>query len=70
MARWLIAIGIVLVALGLAWPWVGRPELWGWFGHLPGDMSYRQGGFSFYFPLTTSIVVSLVLTILLCLWRR
>jgi hypothetical protein len=70
MARWLIALGIVLIALGLAWPWVGRPELWSWFGHLPGDISFQGRSYRFFFPLTTSIVVSLVLTILLWLWRR
>lgn len=70
MARWLIALGIVLLALGLAWPWLGRAGLWGWFGRLPGDIAYRRGDFSFFFPLTTSIVVSLVLSILLWFWRR
>ena len=70
MARWLVVLGIVLIGLGLAWPWLGRPGLWTWFGRLPGDLSYRRNGFSFYFPVTTSIVVSLVLSILLWLWRR
>ncbi len=70
MARWLIVLGIVLVALGLAWPWLGRPALWSWFGRLPGDFSYRRGDFSFYFPLTTSIIVSALLTVLLWLWRK
>lgn len=70
MARWLIVLGIVLVALGLAWPWVGRAAPWSWFGRLPGDFTYRRGDFSFYFPLTTSIIVSALLTILLWLWRK
>ncbi len=70
MARWLIVIGVALVAAGLAWPWLGRPALWRWFGRLPGDLYFQRNGFSFFFPVTTSIVVSLVLTILLWLWRR
>jgi hypothetical protein len=39
-------------------------------GHLPGDMVVRRGAFSFYFPLTTSVLVSVILTILFALLRR
>ncbi|HVC12947.1 MAG TPA: DUF2905 domain-containing protein [Burkholderiales bacterium] len=70
MARWLIVSGVVLVAAGLVWPWLGRPALWRWFGRLPGDLYFQRNGFSFFFPFTTCIIVSLVLTILLWLWRR
>jgi len=64
--KWLITAGIALVVLGLAWPLVSRLGL----GRLPGDFFVRREGFSFHFPLTTSIIVSLVLTIILWILRR
>ncbi len=66
MGRWLIIIGVVLVLLGLAWPWLSKLGL----GRLPGDIHIEREGFSFYFPITTSIIVSLVLTLLLWIFRR
>jgi hypothetical protein len=66
MAKWLITIGIVLVALGLAWPLLAKLGL----GSLPGDIRIERKGFTFYFPLTTSILVSALLTLLLWIFRR
>jgi hypothetical protein len=66
MQRFLIAAGIVLVALGLAWPWLQRLGL----GRLPGDIHIDRDGWSFHFPIVTSVVVSLVLTLLLWIFRR
>ena len=66
MQRFLIVVGVVLVVVGVAWPLLRRAG----FGHLPGDFSYRGAHVSFYFPLTTSIVVSLVLTLVLWLLNR
>ncbi|GIX28441.1 DUF2905 domain-containing protein [Pelomicrobium sp. G1] len=66
MARWLIIIGLVLVLIGLAWPWLSKLGL----GRLPGDIHIEREGFSFYFPITTSIIVSLVLTLLFWIFRR
>lgn len=66
MAKWLITIGIVLVALGVLWPWLAKLGL----GSLPGDIKIERKGFTFYFPLTTSIVVSLVITLVLWIFRR
>ncbi|MHB8455242.1 MAG: DUF2905 domain-containing protein [Acidiferrobacterales bacterium] len=66
VARTLVLVGVVLVVAGLAWPWLSRIGL----GRLPGDILIRRGNFSFYFPLTTSIIVSLVIAILLWLFRR
>lgn len=65
----LITIGIVLVVLGLVFILADR---FSWFriGRLPGDMVYRRGNFTFYFPLATSILVSLVLTLLFWLFGR
>jgi uncharacterized protein HemY len=56
----------VLLAAGLFWPWVSRLP----FGRLPGDISIVREGFSFHFPLMTSIVISVVITILLWIFRR
>jgi hypothetical protein len=66
MQRFLIIAGIVAVALGLAWPWLARVGL----GRLPGDLHVERGGLSFYFPLTTSILVSLVVSLVIWLFRR
>jgi Protein of unknown function (DUF2905) len=65
MGRWLVLFGITLVVLGLAWPWLSKLGL----GRLPGDLYFEREGLSFYFPLTTSIVVSLLVTLLLWLFR-
>jgi hypothetical protein len=64
MAKLLVVIGLAVAAVGAAM-WLGVP-----IGRLPGDMVIRRGAFSFYFPLTTSVVVSVIVTILLALLRR
>jgi hypothetical protein len=66
MGRWLALFGIALVVLGLAWPWLSKLGL----GRLPGDLRIEREGFGFYFPLTTSLIVSIVLALLLWLFRR
>jgi DUF2905 family protein len=66
MGRWLILFGIVLVVLGIAWPWIAKLGL----GRLPGDLHIEREGFSFYFPLTTSLIISIVLSLLLWFLRR
>lgn len=66
MSRTLIILGIVIVLLGLLWPWLSRLGL----GRLPGDIVINRPGSRFYFPLTTSILVSLVLSLILWLFRK
>jgi hypothetical protein len=61
MQRFLIILGIVLVALGLLWPLIQRLGL----GRLPGDIVIDRPGFTLYLPIVTSIVISVVLTIIL-----
>lgn len=64
MGKSLLLIGLVIAALG-ALIMLGVP-----IGRLPGDIAVRRGNFSFYFPLTTSIVLSILLTLLFALFRR
>jgi len=64
IGRFLILAGLAIAGVGVLMTW-GLP-----IGRLPGDISYRRGNFGFYFPLATSIVVSIVLTLLLMLFGR
>ena len=66
MGRWLILFGILLVVLGIAWPWLAKLGL----GRLPGDLFIERDGFSFYFPLATSLILSLLVSLLFWLLRR
>ena len=67
MGKMLIGIGIVLILTGLAMT-VG-PKI-PWIGKLPGDISIQRENFSLYFPLTTCIIISIILTLLFYLFRR
>jgi hypothetical protein len=66
VGRFLVIVGAVLVLVGLAWPLLQRLGL----GRLPGDIVIERGNFHFFFPITTSLIVSLVLTLLFWLFRR
>ncbi|SOD41144.1 DUF2905 domain-containing protein [Nitrosovibrio sp. Nv4] len=66
MQRLLIILGIVLLLAGLAWPWLSRLP----FGRLPGDIIIERENFRLYFPLTTGLLVSLLLSLLLWWWFR
>ncbi|MBL26418.1 MAG: hypothetical protein CMM50_02540 [Rhodospirillaceae bacterium] len=66
MARWLIILGIALVVLGLLWPLLQKSGL----GRLPGDIVIERENFRFYFPIVTSIMVSLVISLILWLINR
>jgi hypothetical protein len=68
MAKWLITLGIVFLVLGLAWPLVSKFGFG--FGQLPGDIRIERKGFTFYFPITSGIVVSLLITLVLWIFRR
>jgi hypothetical protein len=63
----LIFFGLVLVAVGLIF--LLGPKI-PWLGKLPGDITIKKDNFTFYFPLATSIVISILLTILFSLFRR
>ena len=66
MAKWLITVGVVLVAVGVLWPLLVKLGL----GSLPGDIRIERKGFTFYFPITTGILVSLLISLLLWIFRR
>ena len=64
MGKTLVVIGVVIAGLGFLMM-LGLP-----IGRLPGDFYVKRGSFSFYFPLATSIILSILLTLLLALFRR
>jgi len=64
MGKTLVLVGLSIAAIGVL-VMLGLP-----FGRLTGDIAVRRGNFSFYFPIVTSIVVSVLLTLLLALFRR
>jgi hypothetical protein len=70
MRQVLILTGLILLVVGLLWPWLLRLGL----GHLPGDISVQRSGVRFYAPLGTSLLLSVVLSVvfslLFWLWRR
>jgi hypothetical protein len=66
MQRWLIAIGVLLVLLGVAWPYVAQIGL----GRLPGDIVIERDHFRFYFPIVTSLLISVAATVIFWLVGR
>ena len=67
MGKVLVVIGLLLVAVGaFLWAGVGK----GWFGRLPGDIHVERENFSFHFPIVTCLILSLVLTVVLRLFRK
>ena len=66
MNRLLVIVGVSVVVLGLAWPWVRRVPLF----HLPGDIVIDRPGFKFFFPITTMLLISAVISIVAWVARR
>ena len=64
MGKVLVVVGLVIAGLGVI-TMLGFP-----LGRLPGDFAVKRGNFSFYFPLTTSIILSILLTLIFALFRR
>jgi membrane protein implicated in regulation of membrane protease activity len=67
LGKLLIVVGGLLVCVGALFVFGGKLP---WFGHLPGDISIQRGNFSIYFPLATSILVSIVISLLFAFLRR
>lgn len=66
ISRILIGIGVVLIIIGLLWPWLQKLGL----GRLPGDIVIERDNLRFYLPITTSILISLLLMLIFWLFRR
>jgi len=66
MQRLLIGLGLIILISGIAWPIMARIGL----GRLPGDIVYQRGGTTFYFPLVTCIIFSVILSVVLWLFNR
>jgi len=66
LPRFLIGLGLVILIIGIMWPILSRMGL----GRLPGDIMFERGGTTFYFPLVTCIIISLVLSAVLWLVNR
>lgn len=66
MQKTLVILGLTLVLIGLAWPWLGKLPL----GRLPGDIVVNRDNFRFYFPLTTMIIISILLSLIIWLLRK
>jgi hypothetical protein len=66
MQRALIFAGVILVVVGIAWPWISRLGL----GRLPGDIRIETESGGFYFPIVTCLVISVVLSLVLWFLRR
>ena len=65
MQRTLIIVGLVIAAVGVLWPWISRLP----FGRLPGDIRVETASGGFFFPIVTCLVISVVLSLLLWLFR-
>ena len=67
LGKFLVVAGALLAFIGvLLWSGFGRS----WLGRLPGDIHYTKGNFSFYFPVVTCVFISIVLTLILRLFRK
>jgi hypothetical protein len=66
LSRWLIVLGSVLIVIGLLWPVLSKLGL----GRLPGDIVIERENFRFYFPIMTSLIISVILSAILWLIGR
>ena len=67
LGKFLVILGAVIVLIGVVlWTGVGK----GWLGRLPGDIHYTKDNFSFHFPIVTCLLLSLVLSLILWLFRK
>jgi len=66
MQRSLIVLGLFIALVGLAWPWISKLPI----GRLPGDIMIDRPGFKMFFPLTTMVIVSVVISAILMFFRK
>ena len=67
LGRSLIAMGLVIALIGVVLTFAGKIP---WLGRLPGDLYFKRNNFTFYFPLATSIIISVILSLILWLLRK
>ncbi|MDO9462264.1 MAG: DUF2905 domain-containing protein [Deltaproteobacteria bacterium] len=67
LGKILIVLGLVIAGVGLLFTLGGKIP---WIGRLPGDIYIRRKNFTFYFPLATSLLISIILTLIFMLFRR
>ncbi len=70
LGRFLIMIGIAILLIGGVLFWAGKSPGLSWLGRLPGDIYIQRKNFSFYFPFTTGLIISLLLSVVLWLLTR
>jgi len=66
MARGLIIIGLILVIIGLLWPWLQKTNI----GRLPGDFIIEKENMKFYFPIVSSVIISIILSVLFWIFKK
>lgn len=66
IGNWLILIGALFLLAGL----IAKSGLFGWLGHLPGDIHIKRADFQLYFPITTMIVISVALSLVISFMRK
>lgn len=66
ISKTFLLLGLLFLVIGLLWPLIEKSGL----GRLPGDLHIQKDNFTFYFPITTSIILSVVITLILWLLRR
>jgi hypothetical protein len=66
MSRNLIILGLIIIALGILWPWLQKIPL----GRLPGDIIIRREGFRFFMPITSCLIVSGIISLILWLFKK
>jgi hypothetical protein len=66
MQKNLIILGLAVLLIGVFWPWLGKIPL----GRLPGDIIISRPGFKFYFPITTSVIVSIIIAVIVKIFKE
>ncbi len=67
MGKWLIVVGLTIAAVGVVLSFAGK---FPWLGKLPGDIYMKRDNFTFYFPLASCILISLIISLILWLFRK
>jgi hypothetical protein len=62
----IIILGLIIMVVGLLWPWIGKLP----FGRLPGDIIVNRPGFNLYIPITTMILISIVISLIMWIMRK